>query len=187
MKGYLSFVLVLVSLSLILLLLNIQPSQNFSKAISLERISSIQMNLKEVLIESIRQGAQSGFADYDTSHSLEDCTHCIDHFCSVVPLEPNYCNELLCSGCFRESDARTAASAEITLTISKLKNYSIDHDFSFSLTEPEFEVFLKPDLSSKNGFTIDFVRLKKDLILSLQSEKFNTSNSAKLPKGLVVE
>jgi hypothetical protein len=196
MRGYLSFVIVLVSsvllLSLILLLSRARAS-DLSQAVALERAYGLEMNAKECAIESIRQGATIGFGAYDASHDLGDCSHCDDHFCipptPADPLPPNRCDALLCSNCFREQDARSAAAngALAGLVILRGNRFDEDYNASFGDAFPDdFDVFLAPDASAGNGLCIGGVRLREDLFIRVQSDKLDASLKSRLPKGTVI-
>jgi hypothetical protein len=76
MQGYLGFLLVFVSVFLILTLIEAANSAtqiSLSKAIAAERVYQVQMNAKEVIIESIRQGGREGFLAYNSTHHVKFC------------------------------------------------------------------------------------------------------------------
>jgi len=71
MRGYLSFLLVLASASLILSLIEASeaPSKiSFSRAIAAERAYQAQMNAKEMALEAIRDGGVRYFQEYNLTH-----------------------------------------------------------------------------------------------------------------------
>jgi len=196
MRGYLSFVLVLLSAILLLSAVSVLSEArlyDLSHAVALERAYGLEMNAKECALETIRQGAAAGFNAYDASHDLPSCSHCIDHFCSpptpIDPLPPNICEEGLCSGCFRESEARAFAAEGASAALALLQTYGFDEDFSVSFKDSgpgSLEAFLVPDLSVKNGVRLDSVRFREGLPLSVQSDRLGVSLSARLPKGMVI-
>ncbi|MFH1520802.1 MAG: hypothetical protein ABID61_04100 [Candidatus Micrarchaeota archaeon] len=184
MRGYFSFILVFVSLLLIFTLLSVSLQSDLSKAISVERAYGISMNVKEVIIETLKHGTNDGFSQYDLTHEISLCRHCMDHFCTYDRDFPNYCDDFLCSKCFRESDARAAAISSARIKLFSLKNHQFDPDFNITIHDPQISVFLYPNQLAKNGFSIDYLRFENDGKITLSS-KFLLTNST-LPKGLVI-
>ncbi len=183
MRGYLSFILVLISLLLVLSLLEFSIQIDLSKAISLERLYGVEMNAKEATIEALRTGSNDGFSNYDKNHKIENCKHCYDNFCSPTPTSSNFCSDALCISCFREKEARYAAFLGATSAVSSLHNF--DPDFSVIISASNIGVFLRHEPLSKNGFAIDFIRIDKDATIICNS-KLGVSSSSKLPKGMVI-
>ncbi len=190
MRGYLSFILVLVSLQLVFSLLEVKSaseSTDLSKAISVERTYSVQMNVKECILEAARQGASEGFAAYDASHDIRLCRHCPDSYCSPVPAAPNRCDPLLCEQCFREGEARAEAERQALSMIDLLRTHQFDSDFLITIGGAELEAFTKADVTAKNSYALDYLRLRGDLSIRLESEKLGLSAVAKIPRGVVIE
>lgn len=109
MRGYLNFLLVFISVFFILSLIISSSHSNdvsFSKAIAAERNYQIQMNFKEVAIESIRLGAKEGFSIYNRTHDINKCDPMLGG-----PAHP---------GCFRIEEARLFAAAGAYLRLSAL-------------------------------------------------------------------
>ena len=183
MRGYFSFILVFVALLLIFTLLSVRSKPDFSKAISIERAYGLSMNVKETIIESARQGAGEGFLLYDSSHNTAMCRHCTDHFCTYDRDFPNYCDDFLCTLCFRENEARISAVQGAISKINSLKTNEFDPDFSITFIDPSLSVFLKPDQLAKNGFSPDYLRFD-EFSLSLSS-RFISTNST-LPKMVIL-
>lgn len=184
MRGYFSFILVFVSLLLILTLSSINTQTDFSKAISIERAYGVSMNVKEVIIETLKHGANEGFNQYDSTHDIARCRHCIDHFCTYDHDFPNYCDDFLCLQCFREPDSRAAAINVAKIKFSSLKNYQFDPDFTISIQDPQMLVFLYPNKLAKNGFSVDYLRFEQDDLILINSTFLSTNST--LPKGLVI-
>ncbi len=161
-----------------------------SKAIAVERAYEVGMNTKETVILAIKSGARTGFNEYDATHFVAACTHCMDYACSLLPESPNFCDPVMCKLCFREGDARSAAEQGALQTLSGLYGTKFDDDFdtSFDPTSAsslEVECFLAPSAFAKNGFIADFVRLKNPI--ELNAIGFGVESTTKLPKGLVIE
>src|SRR4030095_3907449 len=129
MRGYFSFSLVLLSslLALSLLMLHHQSGQrDLSKAVSVQRAYGLQMNAKESVVESMRQGASAGFGYYDSTHDIAMCKHCPDNFCApTIPgvTTENACDATLCSACFREADARESAVSSAAAKAAALNGH----------------------------------------------------------------
>ncbi len=67
MKGYFTFLIVFAAFALLLSLVQLNlnsKSHDTSTAIWTERFYRVQMNVKEVLIEASREGAEEGFNNY---------------------------------------------------------------------------------------------------------------------------
>ncbi len=137
MRGYLSFVLVLASVVLILSFVQIDlSSTNFdlSKAISAERTYQVQMNVKEAVIESVRQGGMEGFLEYDSTHSHQACLrYCADMGVCTHPDTPP-CDSMMCGReCFRVSDAQMKAEESAIEKVVELSALGFDPDFEVLL------------------------------------------------------
>ncbi len=184
MRGYFSFVLVFLSLLLVFSLISVQPAHNSSQAISIERAYGLSMNVKEAVIEAAREGAEEGFGSYDLGHDIMVCRHCQDHFCTYDRQFPNFCDDMLCSRCFREDEARSSAILLAQTRILALKSHRFDPDFSVSISSPPVSTFLKPDKLAKNGFSLDYIRFEQETHIALVS-RFISSNST-LPKMVVL-
>jgi hypothetical protein len=189
MRGYLSFVLVMVSLLLVFSLLDAREaslSTDLSKAISVERVYSLQMNVKECILEAARQGADEGFKAYDATHDIKKCIHCPDSFCSSNPRAKNRCDPGLCTQCFHEGEARGEAKKYAEARIGLLGIHDFDPDFTVTLWDAEVELLTQPDPTAKNGFSPDYTRFKKNLRISLVSDKLGISADARIPRGVVI-
>jgi hypothetical protein len=191
MKGYVSFLLASVSLLLLLSLIELRASSyglDLSRAIAIERAYGDGMNVKEAILESVREGARAGFGSYDSSHDLEACLHCPDNFCSPplppAPPVPNACDAARCASCFRESEARAAAEAGAEAMASSLA--FPDGDFTSSPGKAEVEALLRHDGQGKNGFALDYAIFEEPLRITLSSERFGMSASSSIPRGMVV-
>jgi hypothetical protein len=187
LRGYLSFILVLASLVLAFSLLDVHlalKSINFSKAVAVERTYGLQLNVKEAVAESARQGALDGFSAYDRAHDASSCRACLDHGCALMM--PPACDGMKCAACFREDDARRAAEHEAEGKVAALSSHVFDDDFSVLISGFAPEARLRADRDAKNGFALDTVRLGEKLEIILQSQKFGISANATLPQGMVV-
>ena len=186
MKGYVSFLLAASSLFLILSLIQllfVSKSIDNSPALLMSSTYSIHMNLKESIIESIRQGAVEGFSEYDASHDVTLCIHCPDHFCSIEPLSPNVCDPLRCSKCFREEESLVSSELKSIEYLNRLKTANLGFDFSF--TNPDFRAYGKTDLTSKNHFSLSYLTINQPVPINLIY--FENESSSIIPKGLVIE
>jgi len=150
----------------------------------------LHMDVKESLLESVRQGASMGYGAYDFSHDIRLCRHCPDNACAPAtpldPFPPNICDDSLCSQCFRENEAREAAVSGAIGAAALLSAYQFDADFTVALSQPDVEAFLKSDPASKNGFALDYLRFRDDLRIEIESGRFDISGSSRIPKGTVV-
>ena len=183
MRGYLSFVLVFLSIVLVLSMLNLHIQNKSSRALMIERTYSTSMNVKESIIESIDQGAMQGFQQYDLSHDVLLCRHCPDNYCSPEPMALNQCDPELCEQCFRADDAKTSAEYQALLNYEKLNFHDFDPDYDVSISKPELKVFLEQDPLSKNGYSYGSFRLDKDIGIILDG--FGMVSSAKIPRGVI--
>ncbi len=189
MRGYLSFILALASLLLVFSLLEARAashSADLSKAISVQRAYSAQMNMKECILEAARQGALEGFAAYDASHDTRLCRHCPDAYCSLLPTAPNHCDSHLCSRCFREYEARAEAERYAHSMINLLHSHQFDSDFSIEILGGRIEAFTKSDTAARNGYALDFLRFKESLGISMESAKLGLSADGEIPEGVTV-
>jgi hypothetical protein len=188
MKGYLSFVLAFLCLMLIIALLSIVQAStqyDFSRAIAAQRAYGVGMNAKEAITEGIRNGARTGFEAYDATHLLVACMHCPDHFCAIPPA-PNFCNEELCSLCFREDGARKAAESGINDSLAALMVHGFDPDFNVSIIGGSPEVSLAPDLKRPGKYIPDSIRLRERMGISVACEKLGIWSETGIPAGMVV-
>lgn len=188
MRGHLSFVLVFLSVLLLFHLLELQlASKDFglSKAVAVQRIYSVQMNIKENILEASRQGAVDGFSEYDSSHDISLCRHCPDHAC--IPASPtNFCDAVLCSRCFREDEARRYAEEGAVLKLASLQGHGFDTDFSAAIGTAGLSAYLEADPLSSNGFSLSHIQFQDDIAISLSSVKFSISAQARIPEGCVI-
>ena len=178
MRGYLSFVLVLLSLLLVFSLLELNFQEESQKAVIVERSYSVSMNVKECILETLRQGARKGFSDYDQSHDITLCKHC-------PPCAPQSCNMALCNQCFREQEARDQAESYALSNLDALRYHTFDSDFEVSVKDAEITVFLEAR-SAKNGLGFSMLRIDEDMVIDIKSEKFGTEGNAKVPRGMIV-
>ena len=180
MRAYLSFVLVLLSLTLVFSLLELNLHSHSPKALLVERSYSLSMNVKENILESLRQGAEEGFVDYNEKHELEKCIHCpICH--------PDVCDPVRCMECFREHEAREQARLCALSRLDGLRGHVFDPDFDISIGDAEIDVFTYAQPLAKNGFGLHSVRIKKDITIRLGSEKFGMTGEARVPGGVSIE
>jgi len=122
MRGYLSFILVLASAltMLNLVILYWQPERiDLSKAIAIERVYQAQMNVKEVVLESIRRGGMEGFALYNSSHSVLFCDPELGG-----PAHPN---------CFRIEEAGNWTRAGAFYKLTSVDTKSFDDDLEVDI------------------------------------------------------
>lgn len=179
MRAYLSFILVLLSLVLLFSLLSLDMRASGSKAILVERTYSISMNVKEIVLESLRQGAQEGFRGYDAAHDVEMCIHC--PICT-----PRTCDPMKCQKCFSEHEARDQARQGAQAKLASLGAHAFDPDFDISVGEAEVDVFTRAEPLSKNGFALDSLKVSHDIRISLDSEKLGIEGQAEIPGGLMI-
>ncbi len=191
MRGYVSFMLAFCCVMLLLSLAALRLSASdidLSSAIALERVEGASLNLKEAAAEAARQGAAAGFAAYDSAHSVGACRHCPDSFCSYAippaPPPPGYCDALLCSSCFREGEARAAAESGAAASVASLP--AEEGDVELRIGQAAFESSLRPDPLGRNGFALDYVRLKETLELHASLPAFGISLDGRLPSGMVI-
>ncbi|MFH0737153.1 MAG: hypothetical protein V1827_00550 [Candidatus Micrarchaeota archaeon] len=188
MRGYLSFLLAFAACMALLschALLGPSSSLDLSKAISVERAYGLQMDMKGAAMESIRQGAVSGFKSYDKNHEIGNCTHC-PGMC-LPPPAPDYCDAALCGRCFIESDARAYAISGAEASLDNLRALQADGAFITSFGDLDLEVFLIPDPLSKNGFSLQYARLRDPLQIEAESGALGISAKSELPAGLVID
>ena len=87
-RGFVSFLLVFVSISLLLILLRFQGVQiNLSKAIAVEQAYYLQMNAKEAVLEAARSGTQEGLRQYLVEIAASGATFNIDSAYSRARVE----------------------------------------------------------------------------------------------------
>ena len=194
MRGYVSFLLVMAGSLILIDLLAVysaSTSIDLSTAIAAERAYGLEMNVKEIVLESVRSGGSSGFSGYDRTHELRKCMHCMDHSCALPtpanPLPPNRCDPVLCGDCFRESGAREAAVEGAMEMLSGLGTQDFDPDFSIEFAEAELETALGPDPLARNGFFLDSLRFRKIYRINLSSAKFGMHSESGIPGGFTVD
>lgn len=103
LRGYFTFLIVFAAFALLISLaeLNLNSkTHNLSSAITTEKFYRIQMNVKEVIVESARQGAQQGFDAYAATHTEAACME-----------SPNH------PACFKSRDAQESADNAALLKI----------------------------------------------------------------------
>ncbi len=137
MKGYISFILVFASIFLILTFITINLSStdfNLARAVSAERTYQIQLNLKEAMIESAKQGAMNGFEKYSVLRSDEACLmYCVERGVCLLSRPPT-CNKPSCKQfCFKESDAEKAAEEAAVSNMARVKSAFSQDDVSIEL------------------------------------------------------
>lgn len=189
MRGYLSFVLVLLCLLILLSLLQAREASmhiDLSKAVMVERAYSISMNIKECVLEAARAGAADGFAAYDHSHDVRLCRHCADSYCSIIPIAVNRCDQALCSQCFREQEARAEAESGALSRMALLGPHAFDSDFSIGLSFPGLRAITRADVSGKNGYALDSLIFEDEVRISAESTKLGISAESKIPRGVVI-
>ncbi len=179
MRGYLSFVLVLLSIGLVFTLIEFNIHYSSTKALLIERSYSLSMNVKEAILESLWQGAQAGFDNYNLNYDIAMCVHC-------PACHPKTCDPLKCQKCFRESESRAAAKTHSLISINKLKSHSFDPDFEVSIGEVQLEAYTRPDPISKNGFSLDSVKITNNIPILIHSEKFDIYGEVNVPSGVIV-
>lgn len=193
MQGFVSFILVFVSVPLLLSALSISQAaghSDLSKAVAVERAYGLHMNAKEAVLEAVRQGSGSGFAAYDSSHDILLCRHCPDHYCvspsPLNPAPPNACDSDKCGRCFREAEARAAAELGALTSMSSLRPHIFDGDFSVGVGTARTEAFLRAEPLAKNSISLDFVRFRDALPISVDSERLEVRGKWEIPQGTVV-
>ncbi len=157
----------------------------------MERAYGLQMNAKEILIAAARRGCAEGFDSYDSTHESSLCIHCHDHLCEEPsppnPLPWNRCDDVLCSRCFREREAREASEEGGLRELRALFSHVFDDEFSMSFGETSIEAQLEAREVSNNGFGLRAIRFKSPLMIGIRSEKHGISGTSRLPSGLVVQ
>ncbi len=188
MKGYISFLLVFVSALLLSSLIRLSYTagcRDMSKSILAERAYSLEMNGRESAEESLWQGAQTGFSEYDSRHSVSMCRHCPSDFCALAPA-PNYCDPVLCDLCFRADDARKAAENGSLSSLAALQAVQPEPDFTIAISIPFIRAVLEPANNSRNGFRLGAVILASDSDIDSSSKRFDISASTRIPLGTVI-
>jgi hypothetical protein len=123
MRGYLNFFLVFISVFFILTIIQASLYSNdisLTQAISAERNYQVQMNFKELAIESIRKGAIEGFTIYNLTHDINKC----DPQNGGAPNHPE---------CFRFEEARIFAQSGAYIRLSMLDYALFDPDYSVEM------------------------------------------------------
>lgn len=174
MRGYFTFLIVFAAFALLLSLtqLNLNSkSHNLSGAITTEKFYRVQMNAKEVVIESARQGAQKGFDAYAATHSLAACS-----------------NPETQAQCFRENEARASANAGALANMELLVAGSdFDDEITVVLVPGTYPVETSLKLSSTHhsGYELDTVTISKssDMMLLVSSTQDSSlSTEVVVPK-----
>ena len=117
MKGYVTFLLVLVSLSFIIIIIGASQKPydiSFSKAIAAERAYGVAMNSKEVAAEAMRQGGVEAFGIYELTHTAAEC---------YVP--PYFEANLFC---YREEEVPIVVKAGAFIRLATLDKSAFDPD-----------------------------------------------------------
>jgi len=173
-RGYFTFLIVFAAFALLLSLaqLNLNSkSHNLSGAIITEKFYRVQMNVKEVIIESARQGAQKGFDDYASTHTLAACS-----------------NPETQAQCFRENEARAAANAGALANMELLvADSNFDNEMIVVLLPGTYpvETSLKLSAAHHSGYELDTVTISKssDMMFTLGSKKDSSlSTEVVVPK-----
>ncbi|MBD3210025.1 hypothetical protein GF318_01445 [Candidatus Micrarchaeota archaeon] len=188
MRGFVSFVLALSAILAAAFLANLYVQSgdlSHHKAVEVQRLYSINMNAKEVILESALHGARQGFLVYDSSHDVKLCRHCPDHHCSVSSPH-NYCDSDLCLRCFREKDARAVAEAGAYSVLHLLEMHNFDPDFNVSIGAAAIHVFLEADSSRENGFFLSHIIFTEDLAVFTESKKLGICGESPVPRGCVI-
>ena len=129
------------------------------------------MNVKEVIIESARQGAQKGFDAYAATHSLAACS-----------------NPETQTQCFRENEARAAANSAALANMELLVAGSkFDDEITVVLAPGTYpvETSLKLSAAHHSGYELDTITISKssDMIFTLASKKDSSlSTEVVIPK-----
>jgi len=188
MEGYISFILVFISVLLLSSLVRLSytaGSRDMSKSILAMRAYSLEMNGRESAAESLWQGAEAGFSEYDSTHSVAMCRHCPADFCALPPA-PNYCDPGLCNLCFRADDAKSAAEIRAISSLGSLPAHDFDPDFKTIISTPIIRAVLEPANLSRNGFRLGAVILASDSDINASSKRFDISASTRIPLGSVI-
>jgi len=117
MRGFISFLLVLAFVFFITVFVSsfyISSSISLSKAMVVERAYQLQMNIKENILEAIRQGAEEGYGIYSATHSKVAC----------IKKLPN---------CFKDNEAMEAAKSGAMLKLLQLSSITFDSEFEVYL------------------------------------------------------
>lgn len=133
-RGYLSFLLVFASVLIVLSAIHIyliSGNIDASDAILAERTHQENMNLKELVLEAVREGGQDGYSFYDSLHSHESCVkYCPNMGACTLPHTPP-CDLVQCElSCFRLSDAQKAAEDGAISRLQELAKTEFSEDFT---------------------------------------------------------
>ena len=196
MRGYLSFLIIFASIFLIIALLELtlaSKSWNFSKALEVEKASSISLNAKEMIIGVMEQNAKTAYTEYDLTHRIDDCVHCPESFCSPVPDMPNACDPVACLSCFREPEAREKARVAAVSAFSKSKNFElssmlieIGDEGNQEGKEPEIETLSVISPLARNGYALGGIRFRSELSVRVSSEISDLVAVSRIPRGTVI-
>ena len=113
MRGFVSFILVFLSIAIILVLLSVNTSVNYSKAIQLKRMHSLELDIKNAVLDLAKTGADRAVKEYVKEKAAEAAL-------SGKPLETE----------INEAKARARAAAHNEM--KKLTNLK-DDQFEFKI------------------------------------------------------
>ncbi|HIH23120.1 TPA: hypothetical protein HA238_05310 [Candidatus Micrarchaeota archaeon] len=213
--GFVSFILVFVSISLLLILLRFQGVQiNLSKAIAVEQAYYLQMNAKEAVLEAARSGSQEGLKQYlaelaisgskfniDSAYSRARAeAHrrmaLLDNFWSFESSEsfelvavPDFETRLWCG--YTDSIELESIKLRMLQEGTVLSCNGCDSISSFKCID--FVNFVpQPDFLSINSFYLEgrspFYLLKHGVVgVSVYSKKFNVSGVSYIPPSKHIE
>ncbi|MEK6981826.1 MAG: hypothetical protein AABX38_02745 [Candidatus Micrarchaeota archaeon] len=112
MRGYVTFILVFFAVILLLLsleALTYSDKTNLSQAISFSRVSKIDLNAKDAIIELAREGARDGLNKYIQEQEEKAIAITV---ATRKPTKPNY----------KEKEAEDAVNLAVYLKIMSIKN-----------------------------------------------------------------
>jgi hypothetical protein len=212
MRGYLSFLLVLASLLLVIMLLvSAAALKDFSlsRAIAAERTYQLQMNIKEVVLEAGRQGAVQAFTTYSFTHSKDACIRkpmftmnpdcfkdveamqqakegAYDRIKMLTAFDPDYAILLWCGLPLTESEARNHSAKMITDSSLSLP---FGRFVFFSLCDNSISVSLEPSQNPNSNPTLKRIVFGESGIVigaSVYSNKFGAASTSHIPAGTEV-
>jgi len=152
LKGYFGFLIVFAAFALLLSLVEFNlnsKSHDLSSAITSEKLYSIQMNVKEVVIEAAREGAKEGFDNYAKDHTIYACA------------DPETVDR-----CFRVSEARISTESGALLKLLSVLG-GANFDDSITVVPPTFDPLSFPvaseivdDRASPSGYRLSSITLQ---------------------------
>ncbi len=147
MRGYVTFLIVFAAFALLISLVELNlnsKTHNLSDAIMSERFYRLQMNVKEVVVEAARQGAQEGFQSYAATHWQSAC-----------PDDPQYC--------FKQPDAEASAEFHALEKIREAVNTDFDDDIDVSIVVggSAAGAHAEPDPASPSGWRLSWIELAR--------------------------